>query len=159
MWRVWNFFLNYFSKTVLFFSICTGLLYWYLFLVLCYTTMNICCATTWHLTPAYYHLTHACYHLSCLTLDLWLSYYENPIAAILYYIQWAVFLLMYSCTLEFSNLSCLVLNIVRDGRDIVRYLLFCLLPIRYGKIVRHIVCSKKRPIFEISADKSPDIGQ
>ena len=29
----------------------------------------------------------------------------------------------------------LVLNIVRDGRDIIRYLLFCLLPIRYGKIV------------------------
>jgi len=52
-----------------------------------------------------------------------------------------------------------VLNIGRVGRDIVQYLLFCLLPIRYRKIIRHIVCSKKRPIFEISPDKSPDIGR
>jgi len=52
-----------------------------------------------------------------------------------------------------------VLNIGRVGRDIGRYLIFYLLPIRYEEIVRHIVCSKKRPIFEISADKSPDIGQ
>ena len=52
-----------------------------------------------------------------------------------------------------------VLNIVRVGRDIDRYLLFCLLPIRYGKIVHHIVCSKKQPIFEISADKLPNIGR
>ena len=50
-----------------------------------------------------------------------------------------------------------VLNIGRVGRDIVRYLLFFLLSIRYGEIVRHIVCSKKRPIFEKSADKSPDM--
>jgi len=50
-----------------------------------------------------------------------------------------------------------VLNIGRVGRDIVRYLLFCLLPIRYGEIVRHIVCDKKQLIFEISADKLPDI--
>ena len=49
-----------------------------------------------------------------------------------------------------------VLNIGRVGRDIVRYLLFCPLPTRYGEIVRHIVCSKKWPIFEISADKLPD---
>ena len=52
-----------------------------------------------------------------------------------------------------------VLNIGRYGRDIVRYLLFCLLPIRYEEIVRHIVCSKKRPIFEISAEKLLDIGR
>jgi len=50
-----------------------------------------------------------------------------------------------------------VLNIVRVSRDISRYLLFCLLLIPYEKIVRHIVCIKKRSIFEISADKSPDI--
>ena len=35
-----------------------------------------------------------------------------------------------------------VLNIGRVGRDIVQYLLFCLLPIRYGEIVHHIVCVK-----------------
>jgi len=52
----------------------------------------------------------------------------------------------------------LVLNISRFGWDIVLYLLFCLLPIRYGEIVSHIVCSKKWLIFEISADKSPDIS-
>jgi len=40
-----------------------------------------------------------------------------------------------------------VLNIGRVGRDIVRFLLFCLLSVRYGEIVHHIVCSKKRPIF------------
>jgi len=51
-----------------------------------------------------------------------------------------------------------VLTIGRVGRDIVRYLLSRLLPIQYGKIVRLIVCSKKWPIFEISADKSPDIS-
>jgi len=60
---------------------------------------------------------------------------------------------------KFILLTIPVLNIARVGRDIVRYLLFYLLPIRYGEIVRHIVCSKKRPIFEISADKSPDIGR
>jgi len=43
----------------------------------------------------------------------------------------------------YSWLSIPVLNIVRVGRDIIRYLLFCLLPIRYGKIVHHIVCNKK----------------
>ena len=36
---------------------------------------------------------------------------------------------------------------------------FFLLPIWYEEIVRHIVCSKKRPIFEISTDKSLDIGR
>ena len=52
-----------------------------------------------------------------------------------------------------------VLNIGQVGRDIGRYLLFCLLPIRYWEIVRHIICIKKWPIFEISADKLPDIGR
>ena len=51
-----------------------------------------------------------------------------------------------------------VLNIGRVGQDIIRYLLFCLLPIRYEEIVHHIVCSKKRPINEISADKSSKIS-
>jgi len=57
------------------------------------------------------------------------------------------------------NVEISVLNNGRVIRDIGQYLLFCLLPIRYGEIIRHIVCSKKRPRFEISADKSPDIGQ
>ena len=51
-----------------------------------------------------------------------------------------------------------VLNIGRVGRNIVRYLFFYLLLIRYREIICHIICSKKRPIFEISANKSPDIS-
>jgi len=42
-----------------------------------------------------------------------------------------------------------VLNIGRVGRDIVQYLLFFLLPIRYEKIVRHIVCKKTADIWNI----------
>ena len=50
-------------------------------------------------------------------------------------------------------------NVSRFSWDIIWYLLFYLLSIRYGKIVRHIVSSKKQLIFEISADKSPDISE
>jgi len=57
-----------------------------------------------------------------------------------------------------SRLCIPVLNIGRFGWDIVQYFLFCLLLIRYGKIVCHIVCSKKWLIFKILADKSPDIS-
>ena len=59
--------------------------------------------------------------------------------------------------LVIEEIESLLLTIAPHVLNIGRYLLFCMLPIQYRKIVRHIVCSKKQPIFEISTDKSPDI--
>ena len=58
-----------------------------------------------------------------------------------------------------------VSNIGRVGRNIVRYLLFCLLPIRYGKVVTISFAAKNDRYLKyqptnrlISVDKSPDIS-
>jgi len=64
---------------------------------------------TRHLLAINWHMFDITYHLPpvILSLDLWLSYYRNLVTAILYYIQWTIFLvLMYSCTPEFLNLTC-----------------------------------------------------
>ena len=60
----------------------------------------------------------------------------------------------------YKSIEVTVLNIVRVARDIGRYLVFfaCC---RYdmGKSFAHIICSKKRPIFEIWVDKPPDMSR
>ena len=87
------------------------------FSVLCYITVDICCVTTWHLTPACYHLTPACYHLipawyylspaTCyITIWLVIIIFQESCSAILYYIQWPTSLvLMYSCY-SFNSWTC-----------------------------------------------------
>ena len=54
----------WYPVSVPFFCIRTDLLYQHYFPVLCYTAVNICCVTTWHLTPTCYHLTPVWYYLT-----------------------------------------------------------------------------------------------
>jgi len=57
--------------------------------------------------------------------------------------------------LQIKSLTAPVLNIVRFGRDISRYLFFCLQPIRYGKIIHHIVYSKKDQYLKYQLTNRP----
>jgi len=99
-----------FSKTVLFFYIRTDLLYWhvctdhlyqYCFIVLWYLLClppDMPLFDTWLLHAITWHLFYITYHLpsDILPLDLWLSYFANPI--LLSYIIYSDLYFKYLCT-------------------------------------------------------------